>query len=236
MKDNSKTRLNHDEIKSTVSQYAGKKVKLAVADMDGILRGKIIHLDKFTSAVDSNPGFCSVVFGWDIGDQCLDDLKFTGWHNGYPDTPIKIDLDTFRQIPWDDNIPFFLADFENEDGKGLEICPRTLLKKVRSHSRSLGFEPTFSQEFEWFNFKEQPDELYKKDFIDPTPLTPGMFGYSLHRASQNKDFFNALFDNLRKVNIPLEGLHTETGPGVYEAAITYSDILEAADRACCRSF
>ena len=29
----------------------------------------------------------------------------------------------------------------------------------------------------------------------------------------------------------LEGLHTETGPGTYEAAICYSDILEAADRA-----
>jgi len=31
--------------------------------------------------------------------------------------------------------------------------------------------------------------------------------------------------------VPLEGLHTETGPGTYEAAIVYSDILEAADRA-----
>lgn len=40
-----------------------------------------------------------------------------------------------------------------------------------------------------------------------------------------------LFEMLRKFDIPLEGLHTETGPGVYEAAITYSGILEAADRA-----
>ena len=29
--------------------------------------------------------------------------------------------------------------------------------------------------------------------------------------------------------VPLEGIHTETGPGVYEAAILYNDILEAAD-------
>ena len=32
-------------------------------------------------------------------------------------------------------------------------------------------------------------------------------------------------------DVPLEGLHTETGPGVTEAAIQYSGILEAADRA-----
>ncbi|RYZ30729.1 MAG: glutamine synthetase, partial [Chitinophagaceae bacterium] len=31
--------------------------------------------------------------------------------------------------------------------------------------------------------------------------------------------------------IPVEGIHTETGPGTYEAAITYAGILEAADRA-----
>ena len=41
----------------------------------------------------------------------------------------------------------------------------------------------------------------------------------------------ALFDELKKFGVPLEGLHTETGPGVYEAAILYSDVLEAADRA-----
>ncbi len=40
-----------------------------------------------------------------------------------------------------------------------------------------------------------------------------------------------MFDELKKFGVPLEGLHTETGPGVYEAAILYSDVLEAADRA-----
>ena len=58
-----------------------------------------------------------------------------------------------------------------------------------------------------------------------------MFGYSLLRSSSNKDYFNDIFDLLEKFNIPIEGLHTETGPGVYEAAILYDDILESADRA-----
>jgi len=40
-----------------------------------------------------------------------------------------------------------------------------------------------------------------------------------------------LFDLLNKFNIPIEGLHTETGPGVYEAAIMYAPILKAADQA-----
>jgi glutamine synthetase len=40
-----------------------------------------------------------------------------------------------------------------------------------------------------------------------------------------------LFELMKRFEVPLEGLHTETGPGVYEAAITYSGVLEAADRA-----
>ena len=37
-------------------------------------------------------------------------------------------------------------------------------------------------------------------------------------------------DQLLEFRVPIEGLHTETGPGVYEAAIQFSDALECADR------
>jgi glutamine synthetase len=62
-------------------------------------------------------------------------------------------------------------------------------------------------------------------------LTPGMFGYSLLRMNGNRGFFNALMDEMAAFRVPIEGLHTETGPGVYEAAIAFSEALEAADRA-----
>ena len=51
-----------------------------------------------------------------------------------------------------------------------------------------------------------------------------MFGYSLLRAGQNRDFFNAIVKNLNAFGVPIEGLHTETGPGVLEAAIFVSHI------------
>ena len=63
------------------------------------------------------------------------------------------------------------------------------------------------------------------------PITPGMFGYSILRSSQNSAYFNDLFDSLLNFDIPLEGMHTETGPGVYEATIIHDDILNAADKA-----
>jgi glutamine synthetase len=70
-----------------------------------------------------------------------------------------------------------------------------------------------------------------KGYTAPQPLTPGMFGYSVLRMNQNQPFLNALFDEMAAFRVPVEGLHTETGPGVFEAAILYDHPLESADRA-----
>ncbi len=207
------------------------KVKVAITDIDGVLRGKMISFDKFSSIIEKGFGFCNVVFGWDAGDAAYDNVQYTGWHSGYPDAHAVIDLATFRQIPWEADTPFFLADFRDEKGNDLAICPRSLLKKITAQAEAAGYIPYCSQEFEWFNLKDNTEELYKNKFSNIQPLTNGMFGYSLIRSAEKNDFFHALFDQLKKFGIPIEGLHTETGPGVYEAAITYSGALEAADRA-----
>ena len=103
--------------------------------------------------------------------------------------------------------------------------------EVRKECEDMGYQSTFSQEFEWFNFADTSEALHDRGFYKPQPMTRGMFGYSVLRASQEKDFFNDLFDLLTEFDIPIEGIHTETGPGVYEAAIRYGDVLESADRA-----
>jgi glutamine synthetase len=207
------------------------RIKFAFADIDGVLRGKVIHRKKFLDCLEGGYGFCDVVFGWDSADVLYDNVEITGWHTGYPDQLCRIDLSTFRIVSWQDNIPFFLADFSKKEGGGLAACPRTLLKKVASDCKLMGFLPEFAQEFEWFNFKETPQTLKEKEFTKLEPLTPGMFGYSIIRPALYADYNKDLFDLLGKFDIPVEGLHTETGPGVYEAAIMYDEVQKAADKA-----
>lgn len=224
-------KLSNAEIIQQLTDQNTQKVKLAITDIDGILRGKMISFDKFKSIAEKGFGFCNVVFGWDAADVAYDNVQVTGWHTGYPDLTAAIDLQTFRRVPWENDVPFFLADFRDEKGNDLHVCPRSLLRKIAKQANDAGYIPYCSQEFEWFNFINNVDELYENKFRDLKPMTHGMFGYSVLRASQKSDFFNDLFDLLQKFDVPIEGLHTETGPGVYEAAIVYSEILEAADRA-----
>src|SRR5262245_60022131 len=102
--------MTTEEIILYVKEHPSRKVKIAFSDIDGILRGKYISVEKFLSVAEKGIGFCDVIFGWDAGDAAYDNTKYTGWHTGYPDAPAKLDLNTFRKIPWENDLPFFLGD------------------------------------------------------------------------------------------------------------------------------
>lgn len=205
--------------------HAIQRVKLGVFDIDGVLRGKYISLDKFFGSIDSGVGFCDVIFGWDSGDVLYDNATITGWHTGYPDGVLTIDSTTFRTIPWEPGTAFFLLDTSTP------VAPRQVLWNVVDRAQKLGYVPHCSAEYEFFCFKETPESVRAKSYRGLDPLSPGMFGYSVLRASENSAFVLALLDQLNAFGIPLEGLHTETGPGVYEAAIAVDRALAAADKA-----
>jgi glutamine synthetase len=115
------------------------KVKVACSDIDGILRGKYLHRDKFFGAAEGGFGFCDVVFGWDATTTCYDNTQVTGWQHGFPDALARLDLDTARRVPWDGNVPFFLGEFVNADGTPYPVCPRQTLKRVLKRAEKLGF-------------------------------------------------------------------------------------------------
>ena len=207
-----------------------RKVKVGGFDVDGILRGKYVSLDKFWGVAEGGLGFCDVIFGWDSADQLYDNATVTGWHTGYPDARATLDLSSYRRIPWEEGTAAFLMDFESEPGKPLAVSPRQLLQRVDQKAQKLGFAVKCSSEYEFFIFRETPESIRQKGYQNLTPLSPGMFGYSWLRASENAALVHAIQDQLAAFDIELEGFHTETGPGVYEAAIRYDSLLRAADK------
>ncbi|RXK49930.1 glutamine synthetase family protein [Aquirufa rosea] len=223
--------MTSNELKNYLSSHPTSKVKIAFTDIDGVLRGKYISTDKFLSILEKGTTFCDVVFGWDSSDALYSQSSVTGWQSGFPDMPAQLDLNTFRLIPWENNLPFVLGDFLDANGHASPVCPRQLLKKIIAEAEEMRLKPIFAQEFEWFNFAETPDSAQSKNYKNLQPISPGMFGYSVLRTTLNNPFFRDLFDQLNAFKIPIEGLHTETGPGTYEAAIAHAGALEAADRA-----
>lgn len=58
-----------------------------------------------------------------------------------------------------------------------------------------------------------------------------MFGYSVTRPVHNKDYYYDIFNTCEAFRCNIEGWHTESGPGVYEAALEFGEIRGMADRA-----
>ncbi|KAH8684582.1 glutamine synthetase-like protein [Tricladium varicosporioides] len=196
------------------------KVKLAGVDVDGILRGKLVSKKKFLGIAKEGFGFCSVIFGWDMHDQTyFRELKISNAENGYHDIIAVPDVSSFRRIPWEDNVPFFLVSF---------------------------FDPD-TAEYEFFQFKapsvdangpvSERNNSSTATFLRDNPvnslpsLTEGMFGYSLTRPVHNQDYYYGIFDACEQFNCGIEGWHTESGPGVFEAALSFGDIQQMADKA-----
>lgn len=203
-------------------------IKVGVHDIDGILRGKYIHIDKFHSALEGGFGFCDVVLGWDSNDQLYDNVAYTGWHSGYPDANVRILPDTCREIATEPGNLLFLCEFVD---RAEEICPRGVLRRVLARAAKMGFEVKVGFEYEFFVFAETAFSIREKGYRNLKPISPGFFGYSVLRNSVLSDFYKDLLAMCETMDMGIEGLHTETGAGVLEAALRVGDALPSADRA-----
>lgn len=216
------------ELEAFLDQNKVRFHKVAVTDIDGILRGKYLARDKFLSTLDKGFGFCDVVLGWDCQDQLLDRTQVSGWHTAYRDAPVELDLSTARLVPSEDDTVLVLGQFT---GDYAAACPRQLLRRVIARAESMGLFARAAFEYEFFVFDETPESVREKGYRNLKPFTPGMFGYSMLRAGVHAELYQELLDDMRDLEVPIEGLHTETGPGVLEAAIEHAPALDAADRA-----
>jgi glutamine synthetase len=207
-------------------------VKVGVSDIDGILRGKYLSKEKFIACLKGELSFCNVVLGWDLNDQLYDNVKYTGWHTAYPDAQVRLLPHTCRDLPFeagpDGPMLFFLGEFI---GDAETVCPRAALRRMLAKADDMGFDVYSALEYEFFMFRETPESARAKGYRDLQTWTPGYFGYSVLRSSVNGEFYAELMALCERMDMQIEGLHTETGPGVLEAALAVDEAGAMADKA-----
>jgi glutamine synthetase len=201
-------------------------VKVGVFDVDGVLRGKYISKPKFISALKDGFGFCDVVLGWDSEDKLYDNVRFTGWHTGYPDAQVRIIPESCRELPSEETLLFLGEFMQPADAIG----PRATLQRVIEKARSMGFTALSGLEFEFFVFDETPESVREKNYQNLKPIAPGTFGYSMIRTTVFSELYQDILKLSEQMDFPIEGLHEETGPGALEAALAVDEIMAMADK------
>ena len=213
---------------------------IGLADIDGVIRGKFVDKSKLDKILSDAGGFCDCVFGWDIDDQLYDSGQYTGWHTGFPDCRFRLLPDIKRTNP-DDGTCYYIGEFVEEGAEFHPLCPRSCLRRVMQRLSDAGLGVKSGFEYEFFVFQESEHSIREKNYRALVPLSSGNFGYSILRAATHSDLFKGLLEYCDRWQMPLEGLHCETGPGVWEAALTATHGMESADRAClfktfCKTF
>ena len=217
-------------IKQLITDGKIEYVKVGAPDIEGVYRGKRVAAKFFLDSLADGFAQCDVLFGWDIAENVLPNLKFSNWERGFADVVMKPDLNTFALVPWEEHVASCVCDVWSEHGDPVEISPRYLLQNLVKRARSMGFEPLAASELEFRFFRENQMSLREKDFgPNLTPLNPGMNCYAISQATADDQLLGRIARMMRDHGIEIEGYNREHGPGMYEMNIHYSDALAAAD-------
>src|SRR5712691_56164 len=218
------------EIRSLIKDGKIEYVKIGAPEIEGVYRGKRVAASHFLNSLDDGFGQCDVLFGWDIGEVVLPNLKFSNWERGFADIVMKPDLSTFALVPWEERVASCVCDLWTEHGEPVRISPRYVLQRVVERARSMGYEPMAAAELEFRFFRETQMSLRDKDFGPSlTPLNPGNNCYAISQSSADDHLLGRIARMMRDYGIEIEGYNREHGPGMYEMNIHYTDAVTAAD-------
>ena len=212
-----------------VTQAGIRTIKMGGPDLEGVFRGKRFPAEQFLAHLEQGFPQCDCLFGWDINEDLIDGLRFTGWQTGFPDMEMLPDPGTFRMVPWEASTASIIADFCLPDGSAVEVSPRHVLKRVIARAREMGFEPYTASELEFRIYRETAQSVRTKGWKDLEPLSPSMSCYAIWRASGDEFIVGRICEMMNGHQVPIEAYNREHGPGMYEINIRYADALRSAD-------
>ncbi|HWE61977.1 MAG TPA: glutamine synthetase family protein [Chloroflexota bacterium] len=221
--------LTAEGVRALIAEHNVDTVKIGAPDLDGIYRGKRIPATAFLDGLNRGFAQCDVVFGWDINEDLVPGLRFTGWETGYPDMLAHPDLATFKLVPWEDRVASVVCDYADEHGHPIRIAPRHVLRRVLERAASLGYRAELAMELEFRIFREDQRSLRAKGWQDLEPLSPTTSCYSIHRASGDDFLLGRIRRMMDAYAIPIEGYNREHGPGMYEMNLGHAPGVTAAD-------
>lgn len=217
-------------VAALIEEHAIETVVMGAVDIDGLWRGKRVPAEYFLGGVcQKGSNICKIVFGWDIADEMIPGLDYVGWDRGYPDLTMVPDLSTLAVVPWHAHTASVICDFVELDGTPVALSPRQVLRDVLDRAARMGFSVRVGYELEFYMFKESPESLRAKDFVELDPATPGVHTYSLFRLASVAPVINDMVRHMSDYGISLEAANTEYGPGQFEINMHHDTAMAAAD-------
>ncbi|HUG63452.1 MAG TPA: glutamine synthetase [Methylomirabilota bacterium] len=209
------------DVRAALEAMGATHVHIGVLDPDGVVRDKRVTAAKAIKLAAKGYPFCEVLYHWDTAEKTYADAAFI-------DRPAVLHADTLRRYPFAPASAFCLADFTGPFG---ERSARNQCLRMLEQAADLGFRVISAFEFEFFVLAETPESMRAKQFRDLSFFAQGNRTYSLQTSALHGDVLAGLEETMAVLGIGLDAIHTELGPGCFEAPLTHAEGIKAADDA-----
>jgi glutamine synthetase len=225
--------LSWDELKNRVESGSIDTVITAIPDMQGRLMGKRFQAEFFLDSAWEETHCCNYLVATDLEMYTVDGYSSTSWAAGYGDYIMKPDLDTLRELPWQEGTAMVTCDLLDHHNHALvPHAPRSVLKQQLERLRSMGLESAVATELEFFVFRESFEELRDKGYRDMTTISPYNEDYHIFQTAKEEDLMRRLRNGLQGAGVGVENTKGEADPGQAEINVRYCGALEMADNHC----
>ncbi|WP_327744697.1 glutamine synthetase family protein [Streptomyces europaeiscabiei] len=220
---------SRNQLREDVGSGEITRVLLAVPDMYGQLKGKVLDAEVLLERMGSAAEMCAYILATDLNMTPLDDYDLTGWKHGYGDLAVKADLGTVRMLPYQVGTAIVVGDAFNHDGSPVEVAPRNMLRRQLERLSDVGYHVSLGIESEFLLLAGTPDKIRRAGYRDLRPAWPTNLDYALGHPPKISDFFRDLHSDLRLAGIPVEAIKTEGAAGQVEVTFAHGDPMAACD-------
>ncbi len=208
-----------------------EEVDCAVPDIAGVARGKTMPVEKF---VKLEPVHLPI----SIFHQTI-----TGDYVGFEDDGEELyaesdlmmvpDLSTIRPAPWASSpTAQVIHDATTQDGRPVEIAPRSVLKRVVELYHKEGWLPVVAPELEFYLTKTNPDPDYP---LEPPTGRSGRKGsgrqaYSLGAVDEYDKIVDDIYEFAELQYLKIDTIIQEGGAAQLEINLVHGDPVNLADQ------
>lgn len=220
-------KLTLEELNNSIREGEIDSVILSFPNHLGQLMGKRYTGNYFLE--NNHANCCDYLLTINIEEDPLPGFKLASWEKGYGDLLMAPDFSTIKKISWQKNTAIIICDLTYEDGRPVNMAPRTMLQNQCRRLENLGMKGMMASELEFYLFDSPYEAVYEQGFNGLIPSSPYPIDYDLLNTGFKDDIVQEICNRVMEAGIPVESSKGETGIGQYEIGLKYSTSLEMAD-------
>ena len=219
------------DISKIIEKDHVKFISICFVDALGQLRSKLVNKRKVIDALNKDGKGLTIALPSLALGYCDTQVEISGFSSNkdkFGDIPAKIDFDSLRILPFENEGQNLICFIELED-EYKSFCSRSILKKILNKANKQDLYPRFGVELEFTLLDETSKSIKNKSYNNLSTTTLESSYNLLQRQNLQSEIYNNFINFSEIMKIEVEAWHEEMGAGFMEVALLSGKTIKSAD-------